>query len=122
MALTLRIVGSLTTEEVARLFLVPVATIQLRIVRAKKTLAAAGVPFEVLEPNEWGERLGAVLGVVYLMFTEGYEATSGDRWIRPHHANEALRIGRILAGLVPHEPEAHALVALMEFQTSRFAA
>ncbi|AUI50806.1 RNA polymerase sigma factor [Arthrobacter crystallopoietes] len=121
-ALTLRIVGSLTTEEIARLFLVPVATVQQRIVRAKKTLAAARVPFEVPEPNEWGERLGAVLGVVYLMFTEGYAATSGDRWIRPDLANEALRIGRILAGLVPREPEAHALVALMEFQASRFAA
>ncbi|HEX2248585.1 MAG TPA: RNA polymerase sigma factor [Arthrobacter sp.] len=122
MALTLRIVGSLTTEEIARLFLVPVATVQQRIVRAKKTLAAARVPFEVPEPNEWGERLGAVFGVVYLMFTEGYAATSGDRWIRPDLANEALRIGRVLAGLVPREPEAHGLVALMEFQASRFAA
>ena len=122
MALTLRVVGGLTAEEIARLFLVPVATVQQRIVRAKKSLAAARVPFEVPEPNEWGDRLGAVLGVVYLMFSEGYSATSGDRWIRPDLANEALRIGRILAGLVPREPEAHALLALMEFQASRFAA
>ncbi|MFJ5697169.1 RNA polymerase sigma factor [Arthrobacter sp. NPDC093139] len=122
MSLTLRAVGGLTTDEIARLFLVPVATVQQRIVRAKKTLAAAHVPFEVPEPHEWGGRLGAVLGVVYLMFTEGYSATSGDRWIRPDLANEALRIGRVLAGLVPREPEAHALVALMEFQASRFAA
>jgi RNA polymerase sigma factor (sigma-70 family) len=121
-ALTLRVVGGLTTEEIARLFLVPVATVQQRIVRAKKTLAAARVPFEVPEPNEWGARLGAVLGVVYLMFTEGYAATTGDRWIRPDLAQEALRIGRVLAGLVPREPEVHALVALMEFQASRFAA
>jgi RNA polymerase sigma factor (sigma-70 family) len=122
MALTLRVVGGLTAEEIARLFLVPVATVQQRIVRAKKTLAAARIPFEVPEPNEWGNRLGAVLGVVYLMFSEGYSATSGDRWIRPDLANEALRIGRILAGLVPREPEVHALLALMEFQASRFAA
>ena len=122
MALTLRVVGGLTTEEIARLFLVPVATVQQRIVRAKKTLAAARVPFEVPEPNEWGARLGAVLGVVYLMFTEGYAATAGDAWIRPDLAQEALRIGRILAGLVPREPEAHGLVALMEFQASRFPA
>lgn len=111
MALTLRVVGSLTTEEIARLFLAPVATVQQVIVRAKKTLAAARVPFEVPEPNEWGARLGAVLGVVYLMFTEGYAATTGDAWIRPDLAREALRIGRILAGLVPREPEAHGLVA-----------
>jgi RNA polymerase sigma factor (sigma-70 family) len=121
-ALTLRVVGGLTTEEIARLFIVPVATVQQRIVRAKKTLAAAKVPFEVPEPNEWGPRLGAVLGVVYLLFTEGYAATSGDRWIRPDLANEALRIGRVLTGLVPREPEVHGLVALMEFQASRFAA
>lgn len=122
MALTLRVVGGLTTEEIARLFLVPVATVQQRIVRAKKTLSAARVPFEVPGPGEWGARLGAVLGVVYLMFTEGYAATSGARWIRPDLAGEALRIGRVLAGLVPREPEVHALVALMEFQASRFAA
>ena len=121
-ALTLRTVGGLTTEEIARLLLVPVATVQQRIVRAKKTLSAAHVPFEAPEPHEWGARLGAVLGTVYLMFTEGYAATSGDRWIRTELANEALRLGRILAGLLPREPEVHGLVALMEFQASRFAA
>ncbi|AWB87735.1 RNA polymerase sigma factor [Mycetocola zhujimingii] len=121
-ALTLRIVGGLTTEEIARMFLVPVATVQQRIVRAKKTLSAANVPFEVPDPSEWRERLSAVLGAIYLIFTEGYAATSGDRWIRNDLANEALRLGRILAELVPREPEAHALVALMEFQASRFAA
>jgi RNA polymerase sigma factor (sigma-70 family) len=122
LALTLRIVGGLSTEDIARLFLVSVPTVQQRIVRAKKTLAAARVPFETPEPNEWGERLKAVLAVVYLLFTEGYAATSGDRWFRPDLANEALRIGRILVGLVPREPEAFALVALMEFQASRFGA
>lgn len=121
-ALTLRIVGGLTTEEIARMFLVPVATVQQRIVRAKKTLSAANVPFEVPDPSEWPERLSAVLGVIYLIFTEGYAATSGDRWVRAELANEALRLGRILAELVPKEPEVHALVALMEFQASRFAA
>ncbi|MCP2031020.1 RNA polymerase sigma factor (sigma-70 family) [Okibacterium sp. HSC-33S16] len=121
-ALTLRIVGGLTTEEIARMFLVPVATIQQRIVRAKKTLTEAHVPFEVPDPSEWKPRLSAVLGVVYLIFTEGYAATSGDRWLRIDLAHEALRLGRVLAGLVPREPEAHALVALMEFQASRFAA
>lgn len=121
-ALTLRTVGGLTTEEIARLLLVPVATVQQRIVRAKKTLSAAHVPFEAPEPNEWGARLGAVLGTVYLLFTEGYAATSGDRWIRTELANEALRLGRILAGLLPRESEVHGLVALMEFQASRFAA
>lgn len=121
-ALTLRIVGGLTTEEIARMLLVPVATVQQRIVRAKKTLSAARVPFEAPDPNEWGARLGAVLGVVYLIFTEGYAATSGDRWIRTELAHEALRLGRVLAGLLPREPEVHGLVALMEFQSSRFAA
>lgn len=121
-ALTLRVVGGLTTEEIARMLLVPVPTVQQRIVRAKKTLAAAHIPFEAPDPNEWSARLGAVLGVVYLTFTEGYAATSGDRWIRPELANEALRLGRLLAELVPREPEAHGLVALMEFQASRFAA
>ncbi|MCC9177610.1 RNA polymerase sigma factor [Arthrobacter sp. zg-Y750] len=121
-ALTLRVVGSLRTEEIARLFLVPVATMQQRILRARKSLAAARVPFEVPEPNEWGPRLRGVMHVVYLMFTEGYAATAGETWIRPDLANEALRIGRILAGLVPRVPEVHALVALMEFQASRFAA
>jgi RNA polymerase sigma factor (sigma-70 family) len=121
-ALTLRVVAGLTTEEIARLLLVPVATVQQRIVRAKKTLSAAHVPFEAPDPNEWTPRLGAVLGVVYLVFTEGYAATSGGRWIRTEIANEALRLGRVLAGLLPREPEVHGLVALMEFQSSRFAA
>ncbi len=121
-SLTLRIVGGLSSEEIARLFVLPVATVQQRIVRAKKTLAAAKVPFDVPEPNEWGPRLGGVLRVIYLMFTEGYAATSGERWIRPDLAGEALRIGRVLVSLVPREPEAHALVALMELQASRFGA
>jgi RNA polymerase sigma factor (sigma-70 family) len=121
-ALTLRVVAGLTTEEIARLLLVPVATVQQRIVRAKKTLSAAKVPFEAPEPTEWRERLSAVLGVVYLLFTEGYAATSGDRWIRTELALEALRLGRVLAGLLPREPEVHGLVALMEFQASRFTA
>lgn len=121
-ALTLRVVAGLTTEEIARMFLVPVATIQQRIVRAKKTLAAANVPFEVPDPAEWPARLGAVLGVVYLVYTEGYSATSGDRWVRRDLAAEALRLGRVIAGLVPREPEVHGLVALMELQSSRFAA
>jgi RNA polymerase sigma factor (sigma-70 family) len=121
-ALTLRVVASLTTEEIARMFLVPVATVQQRIVRAKKTLAAARVPFEVPDPADWPARLGAVLGVVYLVFTEGYRATSGERWIRRELAGEALRLGRVLAALLPREPEVHALVALMELQSSRFAA
>ena len=120
-ALTLRVVAGLTTEEIARMFLVPVATIQQRIVRAKKTLAAARVPFEVPDPPEWPARLGAVLGVVYLVYTEGYRATSGERWVRHDLAGEALRLGRVLAALLPREPEVHALVALMEFQSSRFA-
>lgn len=121
-ALTLRVVAGLTTTEIARLLLVPVATVQQRIVRAKKTLSAAHVPFETPDPSEWTARLGAVLGVVYLVFTEGYAATSGDRWMRPEIANEALRLGRVLAGLLPREPEVHGLVALMEFQASRFGA
>jgi len=121
-ALTLRVVGGLTTEEIARLLLVPVATVQQRIVRAKKTLSAAHVPFETPDPSEWMSRLSAVLGVVYLVFTEGYAATSGDRWIRTELANEALRLGRVLAELLPREPEVHGLVALMELQASRFGA
>ncbi|HTN57737.1 MAG TPA: RNA polymerase sigma factor [Protaetiibacter sp.] len=122
LALTLRVVGSLTSEEIARLFLVPVATVQQRIVRAKKTLQAASVPFELPEPREWPERLGAVLGVVYLMFTEGYAATAGERWMRPELADEAVRLARMLAGLLPREPEVHGLVALLELQRSRFVA
>ncbi|TCJ00649.1 RNA polymerase sigma factor [Aeromicrobium sp. IC_218] len=121
-ALTLRVVSGLSTQEVARLLLVPVPTVQARITRAKKTLAAAKVPFETPEPAEWAQRIASVLGVVYLVFTEGYAATAGDRWIRTELAEEALRLGRVLAGLVPREPEAHALVALMELQASRFAA
>ncbi|MFB2600174.1 RNA polymerase sigma factor [Herbiconiux sp. P17] len=121
-ALTLRVVGGLSTEEIARLFLVPVATVQQRIVRAKKTLAAAKTPFETPDPSQWSARLGSVLGVVYLIFTEGYSATSGDRWMRAELALEALRLGRMVAGLVPRESEAYALVALMEFQASRFGA
>lgn len=121
-ALTLRVVAGLTTQEIARLFLVPVATVQQRIVRAKHTLAEARVPFEIPEREDWGPRLGAVLGVVYLMFTEGYAATTGDRWIRRELTEEALRLGRILTGLVPREAEVHALSALMELQASHFAA
>ena len=121
-ALTLRVVAGLTTEEIARLLLVPVATVQQRIVRAKKTLSAAHVPFEAPDPAEWTARLGAVLGVVYLVFTEGYAATSGERWMRTELAYEALRLGRVLAGLLPREPEVHGLLALMELQASRFAA
>jgi RNA polymerase sigma factor (sigma-70 family) len=121
-ALTLRVVGGLTTEEIARLLLVPVPTVQARITRAKKTLSAAQVPFETPEPAEWGARLGGVLGVVYLVFTEGYSATSGSEWMRPDLAAEALRLGRVLAGLVPREPEVLGLLALMELQASRFGA
>ncbi len=121
-ALTLRVVAGLTTEEIARMLLVPVATVQQRIVRAKKTLSTAHVPFEAPDPGEWTARLGAVLGVVYLVFTEGYAATSGDRWIRNEIANEAVRLGRVIAELLPREPEVHGLVALMEFQASRFGA
>jgi len=121
-ALTLRLIGGLSTEEIARLFLLPVATIQQRIVRAKKTLTAARVPFEVPDPSEWRARLGSVLGVIYLVFTEGYAATSGEQWMRTDLANEALRLGRVLEGLTPREPEVHALVALMELQASRFGA
>lgn len=121
-ALTLRVVGGLTTVEIARMLLVPVATVQARITRAKKTLAAAHVPFETPDPSEWRQRLDGVLSVVYLVFTEGYSATAGERWTRPDLADEALRLGRVLAGLLPREPATHALVALMEFQRSRFAA
>ncbi|MBO0983204.1 RNA polymerase sigma factor [Rathayibacter sp. SD072] len=121
-ALTLRLVGGLSAEAIARLFLVPVATVQQRIVRAKKSLAAADVPFETPEPAEWKGRLSAVLGVVYLIFTEGYAATSGDRWVRSEVAQEALRLGRVLAGLLPREPEVLGLLALMELQASRLAA
>jgi RNA polymerase sigma-70 factor (ECF subfamily) len=118
-ALTLRLLGGLTTEEIARAFLVPTSTIAQRIVRAKRTLAEAHVPFEVPGRDELAERLSSVLGVVYLVFNEGYSATAGDDWLRPQLCEEALRLGRILAGLAPEEPEVHGLVALMEIQASR---
>ncbi|MBS3178181.1 MULTISPECIES: RNA polymerase sigma factor [unclassified Pseudoclavibacter] len=121
-ALTLRIVGGLTTDEIASLFLIPVATVQQRIVRAKKSLAAAKVPFETPDPSEWTPRLGGVLAVIYLIFTEGYAASSGDRWLRSDLAAEALRLGRALTSMLPREPEVLGLVALMEFQSSRFGA
>lgn len=118
-ALTLRLVGGLTTPEIARAFLVPEATVAQRIVRAKRTLAEAGVPFEVPRGAELAARLSSVLGVVYLVFNEGYSATAGDDWMRPALCEDALRLGRILAGLAPEEPEVHGLVALMEIQASR---
>lgn len=121
-ALTLRMLGGLSTEEIARAFLVSTPTIAQRIVRAKKTLSAANVPFEVPSRPEFPERLGSVLGAVYLIFNEGYSATAGEDWMRPALCQEALRLGRILAELVPGEAEAHALVALMEIQASRIGA
>ena len=121
-ALTLRVVGGLTTEEIARAFLTSTATIAARITRAKKTLAAADVPFEVPDRSEYPQRLSAVLSVIYLIYNEGYSASFGQRWIRDELCSEALRLGRILAALVPDEPEVHGLLALMEFQSSRFAA
>jgi predicted RNA polymerase sigma factor len=115
--------GGLTTEEIARAFLVPVPTVAQRIVRAKKTLAEARVPFEVpARGAELEERLSSVLEVVYLVFNEGYSATAGDDWVRPALCEDALRLGRILAGLAPAEPEVHGLVALMEIQASRLRA
>jgi RNA polymerase sigma-70 factor (ECF subfamily) len=121
-ALTLRVLGGLTTEETARAFLVPESTVAQRIVRAKRTLAAARVPFEVPQGPERAERLSSVLEVIYLIFNEGYSATTGDDWMRPALCEEALRLGRILAELMPREPEVHGLVALMEIQASRSAA
>ena len=121
-ALTLRLLGGLTTEEIARAFLVPEPTIAQRIVRAKRTLAEAGVPFEVPRGEELASRLSSVLQVIYLVFNEGYAATAGDDWVRPALCEDALRLGRILAGLVPAEPEVHGLVALMELQASRLRA
>jgi len=121
-ALTLRLLGGLTTDEIARGFLVPTATIAQRITRAKKTIAAARVPFEIPQRSELAPRLDAVLGVVYLVFNEGYSATAGDDWIRPTLCNEALRLARVLVTLVPREAEALALLALLEFQGSRLAA
>jgi RNA polymerase sigma factor (sigma-70 family) len=121
-ALTLRLLGGLTTDEIARAFLVPEATVAQRIVRAKKTLASAGVPFEVPRGPELEARLASVLQVIYLVFNEGYSATAGDDWLRPALCDEALRLGRILATLSPHEAEVHGLVALMEIQASRAGA
>jgi len=121
-ALTLKLLGGLSTHEIARAFLVPEATIAQRIVRAKRTLADASVPFEVPRGGQLAERLGSVLEVVYLVFNEGYTATSGSDWMRPELCNEALRLGRMLAELAPDHPEVHGLVALMEIQASRTAA
>jgi RNA polymerase sigma-70 factor, ECF subfamily len=121
-ALTLRLLGGLTTQEIARAFVVPEPTIAQRIVRAKKTLADAQVPFEVPRGAELADRLASVLEVIYLIFNEGYSATAGDDWMRPALCEDALRLGRILAGLAPLEPEVHGLVALLEIQASRSAA
>ncbi len=118
-ALTLRMLSGLTTKEIARAFLVPEPTVAQRIVRAKKTLAEAGVPFEVPAPDELADRLSSVLEVVYLIFNEGYSATAGDDWMRPALCEDALRLGRVLAELAPSEPEVHGLLALMEIQASR---
>src|SRR5467141_3287421 len=117
-ALTLRLLGGLTTDEIARAFLVPEPTIAQRIVRAKRTLSEARVPFEVPRKDDLGARLASVLEVIYLVFNEGYSATTGDDWMRPALCEEALRLGRILAELAPQEPEVHGLVALMEIQAS----
>jgi RNA polymerase sigma-70 factor, ECF subfamily len=121
-ALTLRLLGGLTTGEIARAFLVPEPTIAQRIVRAKRTLADARVPFEVPRGAELAARLSSVLQVIYLVFNEGYSATAGDDWVRPALCEDALRLGRVLAGLAPEEPEVHGLVALMEIQASRLRA
>jgi len=121
-ALTLRLLGGLTTDEIARAFLVSESTVAQRIVRAKRTLADANVPFEVPEEAQRAERLASVLEVIYLIFNEGYSATAGDDWVRPGLCDEALRLGRILAELMPKEPEVHGLVALMEIQASRLRA
>ncbi|HKQ92986.1 MAG TPA: RNA polymerase sigma factor [Blastocatellia bacterium] len=118
-ALTLRLLGGLTTGEIARAFLVPEPTIAQRIVRAKRTLAETQIPFEVPRAAEFNSRLSSVLEVIYLIFNEGYSATAGESWMRLELCDEALRLGRILAGLVPKEPEVHGLVALMEIQASR---
>ncbi len=118
-ALTLRLVGGLTTEEIARAFLVPVPTIAKRIVRAKKTIAGAHIPYEVPRGADLHDRLAAVLGVIYLIFNEGYAATSGPDWMRPPLCDEALRLGRLVARLAPEEPEVHGLNALMSVQASR---
>jgi len=121
-ALTLRLLAGLTTTEIARAFLVPEPTIAQRIVRAKRTLAAARVPFESLRAEQLRERLSSVMEVIYLVFNEGYSATAGDDWMRQAMCEEALRLGRILAGLAPQEAEVHGLVSLMEIQASRLTA
>lgn len=121
-ALTLRMVGGLTTDEIARAFIVPTATVAQRIVRAKRTLAEAGVPFEVPRGADLAGRVESVLEVIYLIFNEGYSATAGDDWVRPALCEDALRLGRIVAELAPAEPEVHGLVALMEIQASRLRA
>jgi RNA polymerase sigma factor (sigma-70 family) len=121
-ALTLRLLGGLTTEEIARAFLAAEPTIGQRIVRAKKTIADAGIPFEVPRGEERVERLSSVLGVLYLIFNEGYSATAGEDWMRPQLCQEAMRLGRVLARLSPEDSEVHALVALMEIQASRLGA
>ncbi|WP_394841281.1 RNA polymerase sigma factor [Pendulispora brunnea] len=121
-ALTLRLLGGLTTEEIARAFLVPEPTVAQRIVRAKRTLAEAKVPFEVPRGPELAERVSSVLAVIYLIFNEGYSATAGDDWMRPGLCEDAMRLGRILAGLMPDQPEVHGLMSLMEIQASRLGA
>ncbi len=121
-ALTLRLLGGLTTGEIARAFLAPESTVAQRIVRAKRTLAEARVPFEVPTGVDRAARLSSVLEVIYLIFNEGYSATGGEEWVRPALCEEALRLGRVLAGLAPDEPEVHGLVALMEIQASRLRA
>lgn len=121
-ALTLRLLGGLTTQEIARAFLVPEPTVAQRIVRAKRTLTEARVPFEVPRGPDLAARVSSVLEVIYLIFNEGYSATAGEDWTRPALCEDALRLGRVLAELAPHEPEVHGLVALMEIQASRFGA
>ncbi|MBW8838405.1 MAG: sigma-70 family RNA polymerase sigma factor, partial [Gemmatimonadetes bacterium] len=117
-ALTLRLLGGLTTDEIARAFLVPESTIAQRIVRAKRTLSDKKVPFEVPRGDELAARVSSVLEVLYLIFNEGYSATSGEDWVRPNLCQDALRLGRIVAELAPNEPEVHGVVALMEIQAS----
>ncbi|MYV55860.1 sigma-70 family RNA polymerase sigma factor [Streptomyces sp. SID3212] len=121
-ALTLRLLGGLTTDEIARAFLAPEATVAQRIVRAKRSLAKAGVPFEVPYGAERAQRLSSVLEVIYLIFNEGYSATAGDDWVRPGLCEDALRLARVLSGLMDEEPEVHALAALLELQASRMPA
>jgi RNA polymerase sigma factor (sigma-70 family) len=121
-ALTLRLLGGLATDEIARAFLVPEPTVAQRIVRAKRTLSESDIAYEVPRGDELGERVASVLAVIYLIFNEGYSATAGDDWMRPALCEEAMRLGRVLAGLMPQESEVHALVALMELQASRIGA